>query len=100
MEEVIGMYPNDMIWITGDVNLPHVGWESNVVQHYSYPAPYMIFYTFQVFTHILSLLISKYMVTTYSTSSALIYQLRLQLARSYLISDHDMLVLPRFSQLK
>ena len=36
MEEIIGMYPNDMIWITGDINLPHVDWENNVVQQYSY----------------------------------------------------------------
>ena len=47
MEEVIEMYPNDMIWITGDINLPHVDWENNTVQNSSYPVPlYDIFLDF------------------------------------------------------
>ena len=37
MEEVIEKYPRDMIWITGDINLPYVDWENNIVQSSSYP---------------------------------------------------------------
>ena len=45
MEEVIEKYPRDMVWITGDINLPHVDWENNIVQSSSYPVfSYMIFF--------------------------------------------------------
>ena len=43
MEEVIGIYPIEMIWIPGEVNLPHVDWENSAVQSSSYPVTLYIF---------------------------------------------------------
>ena len=37
MEYTINDYPNLPVWIAGDLNLPNIDWETNVVKNNSYP---------------------------------------------------------------